>query len=178
MSFSKFVGKTDEELLPPDTARLFAENDRQVLAQGVSVQTTEVLPQADGIEHLFFVNKFLVSGLDGETSHVAGVELDITEIKRAEKEIENLNSEPLERTVELEEANRELEAFNHTVAHDLRQPLNAISSYCQAIEMVYGDQFRDDCLGYVKGVYKATLRMNGLIGALPRSWRILRGILI
>ena len=59
---------------------------------------------------------------------------DITFKKQAQEQVERLNTELAERAAELEEANRELEAFNYTVAHDLRKPLTIINGYCQVIQ--------------------------------------------
>jgi PAS domain S-box-containing protein len=97
---------------------------------------------------------------------------DITDRKRAEEEIEKLNGKLASRAAELETANRDLEAFNYTVAHDLRQPLNVVSSYCQAIEVVCGDQVPKECRDYVRGANEATLRMNRLIEALLNFSRL------
>jgi len=91
---------------------------------------------------------------------------DITERKYAEKEIARLNSDLAARALDLEAANRDLETFNYTVAHDLRQPLNVMNMYCQSIKFMCGPQLREDCLEYVEEAYKATLRMDRLIGAL------------
>lgn len=92
--------------------------------------------------------------------------MDITERKRAEEEITRLNLSLAARSAMLEDANLELEAFNYSVAHDLRNPLNIVSSYCQAIKEFCGDKLDEQCLGYLQQAFDGTLRMNQLIGAL------------
>lgn len=91
---------------------------------------------------------------------------DVTEKKATEEDIKRLNMNLTARAADLEDANRELEAFNYTVAHDLRQPLNIISSYCQAVTMFCGDQIPGDCRDYVQSSYESALRMNQLIESL------------
>jgi len=91
---------------------------------------------------------------------------DISVRKRAEAAIETLNKELMERTIELEATNKELEAFNYSAAHDLRQPLNMIGSYCQAIKMKCGDLPTEEGREYLRLAYESTLRMDKLIGAL------------
>ena len=91
---------------------------------------------------------------------------DVTERKRSEEEIKRLNMSLADRAAELEAANKELEAFNYTVAHDLRQPLNALSSYCQVITRLCGDQLQEECMDYVQDAYNVTLRMDRLIQAM------------
>jgi PAS domain S-box-containing protein len=102
----------------------------------------------------------------GDERYLLSLVSDITDRKRAEEEIKRLNTDLAARAADLEDANRELEAFNYTVAHDLRQPLNVIGINCQAIDMLCGDQLQEECKGYVQGAYNATLRMDQLIGAL------------
>jgi PAS domain S-box-containing protein len=92
--------------------------------------------------------------------------MDITRSKQAEVEIEKLNMSLAARAAELEAANLELEAFNYSVAHDLRQPLNVIGGYSQAIKELCGDNLDEQCKGYLQGSYESTLRMNRLIEAL------------
>src|SRR5262245_60437395 len=67
------LGKTDRDLFPPEAARQFGKNDSQVLSEGGNLRTTQVLRQADGIEHYSIVDKFAVNGPDGKPAYVAGV---------------------------------------------------------------------------------------------------------
>jgi len=140
---------------------------------------------SDGREHEVEIHEshlgrdFLISttplqGPDGRMNGVVHVARDITERKRAEEKIERLNAELAARAAELEEANRELEAFNYTVAHDLRKPLTTISSYCQVILELYGDKLEDKCKGYLQEVNDGTWRMNRLIDTLLKFSHVTR----
>jgi PAS domain S-box-containing protein len=76
------------------------------------------------------------------------------------------------RAAQLEDANKELETFNYTAAHDLRQPLNLINGYTQAVEMLCGEKLNAECLGYLQETYAAVDRMNRLIEALLKYSRL------
>jgi len=107
-----------------------------------------------------------VVGTDGKLRFAVGVVEDISARKRADEEIERLNTNLAARAAELEDANRELEAFNYTVAHDLRKPLTVVNGYCQALREFCSDMFDEQCKGYLREAYDGTLRMNRLIDAL------------
>lgn len=64
----------------------------------------------------------------GKPIFIYGAAQEIPESKKAEEEISRLNQELTERAAQLEAANKEQKTFNHTVAHDLRQPLDLLSS--------------------------------------------------
>jgi len=97
---------------------------------------------------------------------------DITERKKSENEIIRLNAELKVRAGELEIANRELESFNYTVAHDLRQPLNTLGICHQAIDMLCGDQLKGECLQYFQQTRQVTLQMNSIIDTLLNFSRL------
>ncbi len=69
---------------------------------------------------------------------------DITERIKAENQIKELN-ETLEervqqRTADLTEANKSLEAFTGPVSHDLRAPVRAVNSFAKIIQQDYGNK--------------------------------------
>ena len=97
---------------------------------------------------------------------------DVSDLKRAEEEIGRLNADLAARAAELEASNKELETFNYTVAHDLRQPLNLLSLLCQKINLQFGEETPKEHMADVQTIHEVTLRMNKLIGALLDFSRI------
>ena len=94
------------------------------------------------------------------------------------EEIEKLNEKLALRAEELSTANRELEAFNYTVSHDLRKPLTLINGYCQIILEMFGSTLEEECKKYLHEIYGGTLRMNQLIDALLKFSATARGELL
>ncbi|WP_224982111.1 sensor histidine kinase [Geomonas agri] len=108
----------------------------------------------------------MVQDRNGKDTFMVAIIDDITERKVLEQKIADLNRALSSRADELESANRDLTAFNYTVAHDLRQPLNLISGYCQAVSMTCGNMLGDDCRDFLQKAYEGTVKMNKLVNAL------------
>jgi PAS domain S-box-containing protein len=79
---------------------------------------------------------------EGRLVGFAKIARDVTEKKRAEEAIRELNTSLEERvrqrTAELTEANRELEAFTYSVAHDLRGPLRGLRGFLHILQEELG----------------------------------------
>jgi light-regulated signal transduction histidine kinase (bacteriophytochrome) len=79
---------------------------------------------------------------------------------------EKLEKRVVERTVELEAANRELEAFAYSVSHDLRAPLRAVDGFSRILLDEYGPQLPAEAQHYLQVARDNALHMGDLIDGL------------
>jgi signal transduction histidine kinase/DNA-binding NarL/FixJ family response regulator len=68
-----------------------------------------------------------------------------------------------QRTAELQEANKELEAFTYSVSHDLRAPLRAVQGYSDLLADELAAPLQGQALTYLGHVRTSAQRMNTLI---------------
>jgi len=82
------------------------------------------------------------------------------------EQIKSLNDMLTAKTHELEIINIDLEAFNYSVAHDLRSPLVSIGGFSQHLLDKYAGSLDEQGIECLRVIYKETLRMESLIEAL------------
>jgi PAS domain S-box-containing protein len=150
-----------------------AYNDRQIrLLETIAAQLGTALEKANLLEKL---------------------QRELMDRKHAEEEIRKLNTEleqrVLERTValsesesslrergiQLEAANKELEAFAYSVSHDLRAPLRAIKGFSQILLKDFASNLDGEGSEFLERISQAASQMSDLIESLLSLSRLTRG---
>jgi len=170
----EMIGQVVEMLLPEARREVHREHRKRYLAdprnRPMGIGLDLVARHRDN--HVFPVEISLSHAGEGDNLLIMASVVDITRRKQSENEIKRLNTELAAQAADLESANRELEAFNYTVAHDLRNPLSVISTYCQALKELCSDKLDEICSHYLQETYDGTLRMNRLIETLLNFSRL------
>ena len=100
------------------------------------------------------------------------------ELATTRARIEELNADlerrVIERTGQLEAANKELEAFSYSVSHDLRAPLRSIDGFSQALLEEYADRLDETGRHYLTRVRAGSRHMAQLIEDLLNLSRVTR----
>ena len=177
-AYCKLLGYSRDELLHMDwqtelTPAEWVEPERLALAEllhtGLPVRYEKEYLRSDGGRVPVELLVHLVQRPPEEAYYIAFV-TDISERKRTENEIRQLNEDlerrVRERTNELIAANQELQEFVYSVSHDLRTPLRAVDGFSQTVLEDYGGMLGEQGRSDLHRVRAAAQKMGELIDAL------------
>jgi PAS domain S-box-containing protein len=103
---------------------------------------------------------------------------DVSDRRRAEDEIKNLNIELQHNLAQLRLVNEELESFSYSVSHDLRAPLRHMDGFARILKEEYAANLPPEGGQYLDRVLKAANDMGRLVDDLLTLARIGRKELI
>ena len=96
----------------------------------------------------------------------------------AERRLRELNAgledKVLERTAQLEEVNRELEAFSYSAAHDLRAPLLRLNGLCRALSEDCSERLDEQTHAYFRRIATVGKQMERVISAMSTLFNVQR----
>ena len=172
----EMLGKTDADFYGASGSAVFRADDERVLAGETILNKEEVVVFPAVGERQVLTTKVPFKDSNGVVVGLVGVGRDITERKRAEEQILRLNSEleqrVRERTEELTEANKELESFTYSVAHDLRAPLRHIDAFSKLLHEDFEAVLPIEAKHFLKNIRDSTRKMSLLVDDLLNLARV------
>jgi PAS domain S-box-containing protein len=164
---SEVLGKSESMLHPPE-----GNGDEPALAarlsQGEPLAPVEIVRQRkDGTLLDVSATRSPIIDSNGAVVGISTVARDVSERKRADAEVRRAREAA-------ESANRELEAFSYSVAHDLRAPLRRIDGFTLALLEDGSPPLDDVGRGYLERVRESVKEMGRLIDGLLELARVSR----
>jgi PAS domain S-box-containing protein len=180
-SEEEIMGKTDYDFFLKEEADAFRQMDIRTAASDHALTEEERVPQDDGL-HTYISVKSTLRNTTGKPYAIFGISTDITDQKKAQLEVQKLNDEleqkVINRTAELQSANKELESFSYSVSHDLRAPLRIIDGYSKIVAEDYADKLDAEANRMLNIIMANAQKMGNLIDDLLNFSRLERKELI
>ncbi|HFD40532.1 MAG TPA: hybrid sensor histidine kinase/response regulator, partial [Anaerolineae bacterium] len=154
------IGKTEFDYVPYEVAAKFWQVEQEVIRTGQPVvNRTERSVDPSGKTRWILTTKVPLYDHEGGIRGVVGIARDITALKEAEEQLRRYAEQ-------LEEQNAELDAFAHTVAHDLKNPVNVFLGYASMLEREYDALSAEMRQKFLQILVQHAHKMNTIINEL------------
>jgi PAS domain S-box-containing protein len=167
VSRTDLLGKNDHDMFPREQAEFFIAKDRETLSGKEILDIPEEPIETSGGKRWLHTRKVPILDDDGRPAYLLGISEDITSQKQRMEALREARDAT-------EAANRELEAFAYSVAHDLRAPLRAIDGFSHAVLEDHRAQLPAEAIDFLGRVRTASHRMGEVIDALLELSRLTR----
>ena len=167
------TGIVREKLIGTDFADYFTDREKATLgylhafAEGAVSDYALSLRHRSGKIMNVLYNARVYRDAGGEVAGLFAAARDVTEVMRDEDELRkhrlHLEDMVAERTRELAESNKEMEAFAYSVSHDLRAPLRAIDGFSGILLEDYADKLDPEGQRLLHVVRDSTAKMGRMI---------------
>ncbi len=161
----EMIGRSPNFLQGKKTDRTQLQAIKQALENNQSISTELLNYAKDGREYWIDITIVPVTDDQGNTSHFAAIERDITKIKEAEFERMCLIKE-------LEKSNSELDDFAYVASHDLKAPLRVIENVSHWLEEDLGEKLDEESQENMQLLRSRVKRMDRLLDDLLEYSRI------
>ena len=174
-SADQAVGKRSHDLLKTISPALLEDISSEVLRAG-RWEGDLTHTKRDGTKVIVSSRWALREPEPGSPVAVLEINTDITRRKQAEEQLrkanEELDTKVIERTRDLEVANKELEAFAYSVSHDLRAPLRHLAGYTELLRKNAASMLDEKSRRYTLMILESAQRMGTLIDDLLAFSRV------
>jgi PAS domain S-box-containing protein len=161
-----------ERLIHPDDLALYQETLRKSTDGTTASFAIEYRLRCKNGEYKWVLKrgKTMQWQPDNKPSRIIGTHTDISQHKKIQSDIQELNDHLEEkvqdRTRQLQETNKQLETFSYSISHDLRAPLRAIDTFSRILFEENLGQINENGTKQISLIRENTQRMNRLIDDL------------
>ena len=142
---------------PADAKRVRRTIEAHVAAGTPNFELEHRILHNDGSIRWFLVRASTLLNENGKPHRLIGTNTDITYYKQAEEKLKQY-------TLKLQARNEELDAYAHTVAHDLKNPLSALTGIAEVLVNDYKDD--PELAHYLQIIVRSGHKSNNIINEL------------
>lgn len=169
------IGRTLDQLIPPDLAAMYEAKERELFTiAGKQHFESFVLCAETGARRDVIFSQATYTDKQGGIAGLVSVITDITDLLRAEAEIRDLNRILTVKAEELTGVNRELEAYNYSFTHDLKNHLTRIITSGQLLDETAGTAMPADVRQLLHNILTSASEINELGEAMRLLFSVTR----